>query len=46
MIISTGLEKCSRMDGIKGRVPKEERKRKPLISYPAKASPFQHVWQQ
>jgi hypothetical protein len=46
MIISTGLEKCSRMDGIKGRAPKEKRKRKPLLAISAKASPFQHVWQQ
>ena len=33
MIISTGLEKCSKMDGIKGRAPKENRMRKPRIAW-------------
>ncbi|MGI6490131.1 MAG: hypothetical protein GXY63_03050 [Spirochaetales bacterium] len=37
MIITTRGKRCSRMDRIRGRAPKEERKRKPPYAYPPKS---------
>jgi hypothetical protein len=33
MIITTRGKRCSRMDGIKGRAPKEKRMRKPSFAW-------------